>query len=645
MMKGKNTVIHHKIWRTSAAFLAAFVLSASISLPVWSDSTEKRVLTLENGSSLADVNGKLYYSEKPIIKKGTVMVPVGVFKKAFGSQIKLEGNSRVRVLHGPHAVVMSIGSTTAWVNGKKIKLPVQPQMVSGTLMVPLRPVAEGIGAKIHKGNNGKLSVSMDVVDKDEKVKNETDIDIDAAVSKTRIGDSYYEWSMNYPSGMIIGGGSDNESVAVFADATGRYYLEVHATPQQVKLNSEDLLHKLVKEARLQGDIVLDQTVVTEAATPYARIVSRDAESVLWEIRGYYANDKVYNIYFADTSAAHYKDLDKHAGLLNSFKPSFHAGDKNLKDLSSIENGLRRVMNPDYGIAVGVPADWQVNHQEMFYGDEEKGYLSIRVTSAPKGISGTLNGWVDQIKGWFEEAFVSESYEIIGVTPVTISDVKGLMLEARYNFGDGWTREYEILLQKNGYRYYLEYVVPEGQEETGRAWEDVLNSLHIDYDVVPANFGRIGEEDHLTDKSKVTVKSSAAYNYHVAIPRYWTAINDRFESSKVEYGFVGGSFEIMADQEIEADYVISGLKQYYKEAASGSSEVKLLGADNITFAGVPAVSLKSHRVRDGISYSSNQIVFESGGVTYTISTVLNDANATDAQKQAIEKALASFELTK
>lgn len=644
MMKGENNVIHNKKWRTSAALLAAFVLSTSLSMSVWGDSIEKRVLTLQKGSSAAVVNGESYTIAKPYMKQGTVMVPVGVFKKAFGSQIKLEGNSRIRVLQGPHAVVMSIGSTTAWVDGKKIKLSVEPQMVSGTLMVPLRPVAEGIGAKVQTDKNGKLSISMVVTDKDESVQNNTDID--ATAGKTRIGNSYFGWSMNYPSGMVIGGGSDNEGVAVFADATGRYYLEVHATPQQVKLDTEDLLQKLVKDARISGDIVLDRETVTQAAVPYARIVSRDAEGVLWEGRGYYANNKVYGIYFADGEASHYKDLDKHAGLLNSFKPSFNAGDKSLKDLSSIENGLRSVVNTDYGIVLGVPASWAVNNQEMFYGDEEKGYLSIRVTSAPKGTAGTLNGWADQLKNWLAEAFVPKAYEVVGLTPVTISDAKGQIQEVRYNFGDGWTTEYEVMVQKNGYRYYIEYTVPEGQEETAKAWKDVLNSIYIDYDVVPDSFGRIGDEDFLMDKSKVTVKSSNAYRYNVAIPRYWTAINDRFESSTVEYGFVGGSFEITADKETEAEYVISGLKQYYKEATSGnSSEVKLLGSDNITFAGVPAVSFKAHQVKDDIAYTSNQIVFESGGITYTISTVLNDANATEAQKQAIEKALASFELVK
>ena len=61
---------------------------------------EKRVLTVQNGSSTASVNGTSYTIAKPQLKQGVLMAPLGVFKKAFGSEIKLEGENRVRLLQG-----------------------------------------------------------------------------------------------------------------------------------------------------------------------------------------------------------------------------------------------------------------------------------------------------------------------------------------------------------------------------------------------------------------------------------------------------------------------------------------------------------------------------------------------------------------
>ena len=72
---------------------------------------------------------------------------------------------------------------------------------------------------------------------------------------------------------------------------------------------------------------------------------------------------------------------------------------------------------------------------------------------------------------------------------------------------------------------------------------------------------------------------------------------------------------------------------------------MLGVDQITFAGVPAVSFKVHQVKNGVGYTTEEIVFESGDTAYTIMTTLNDANATEVQQAALARTLSSFELVK
>jgi hypothetical protein len=113
---------------------------------------------------------------------------------------------------------------------------------------------------------------------------------------------------------------------------------------------------------------------------------------------------------------------------------------------------------------------------------------------------------------------------------------------------------------------------------------------------------------------------------------------------VEYGFAGGGFEITAQKDTTAEVIVSNLKRYYNEASAASS-VKLLGVDQITFAGVPAVSFKVHQVKNGVGYATEEIVFESGDTAYTIMTTLNDANATEVQQAALARTLSSFELVK
>ncbi|GAB6927503.1 hypothetical protein JCM10914A_14860 [Paenibacillus sp. JCM 10914] len=584
------------------------------------------------------MNGTSYTIAKPIVRQGVLMVPLGVFKKAFGSEIRLEGENRVRLLQGPHTIVLVLDNRVAWIDGKKVQLPAEPTMINGTLMVPLRAVATGIGAAV-SSDSGKLSISLTVKDKEDKPDQDV---INNSSGKTRVGNSYYGWSINYPSWMIVGYGTDDESGTAFNDATGRYYLEVHSSTQLVELDADDLLEQLLKEMSDSGDIVLHQETITSGTASYARAITRDRDGVLWESRQYYANDKVYELFFADFEAAHYKDMDKHASLLGSFKTTYNRVDKSVKDVSTIVDGLREAGNEEYGIWLGVPAGWQMNNHDMLYGSEGEGYVSVSVTSAPTGKEGTLSAWSEQLKRWMEESFIAGSYEIKGLTSVEVSGVKGQVQEVRYTYGKQWITEYEVMVQKNGYRYYLEYAIPDDRKEKLPDLQKLLDSVEIDYEIVPSSFGRIGGEEFLIDKTQMRSKSSRAYKYGVDIPRYWQPISDQFELSPVVYGFAGGDFEISAQKDTAADFIVSSLKRYYNEVSSGSgNSIKVLGIEHITFAGVPAVSFKIHQVKKGIGFTTREIIFESGDITYTIRTQLNDANATPMQQAALERALNSF----
>lgn len=218
---------------------------------------------------------------------------------------------------------MTIGSTTAWKDGVKIKLAAPPRMVSGVLMVPLRFVSGVLGARIMPESGGGLRVTLAPSVTETSAAGQGGIDSDAG--KTRIGNSYLQWSMNYPAGLVAGDNGGDESVATFTSAEKGYYLEVHASPFATPLDAEGLLEHLVRSSEEGGETVLDREAVPGAKTPYARIVSKDSSGALWEGRQYFADGRLYEVYLTDDNAANYKDLAKYAALLNSFQPVFDTG--------------------------------------------------------------------------------------------------------------------------------------------------------------------------------------------------------------------------------------------------------------------------------------------------------------------------------
>lgn len=598
---------------------------------------DKLQLSLKVGSTIATVNGKKVIIQQPFIENGSVMVPLGVFKKTFGSTVSLNQDDVVKVMYGSHTGAMSLGELTAWKDGVKVNLPAAPRMVSGVLMVPLRFVAGVLGASISQVSGGGLLVTLTPVVADDEASEETGIDSD--VGKTRIGNSYFKWSLNYPSGLIVGDSGGDESVASFMSADTLYYLEVHASLQEAPVDLDDLLEQLVREAEEGGETVLDRGIFPEALSPYARIVSKDSSGALWEARGYYADERLYVIYLTDDNAVNYKDLTKHEGLLNSFEPSFDAKDHKIRDLSTVQDGLRAAYNEDYGISLQVPADWAKDDQRLYYESNQGSHLSVKVTSAPTG--STLKSWAEELDMKSKDSYITDAYVSKGNSNVEISGVSAQVYESQINLGNGWTTEYQVLLLKNGYRYYFEYSIPAGQEKDKAKFKAIVSSIDIDFDQVKENFGRLKSDDYSDLRHKATTKTSKTYGYAIDIPRLWTPYGDDFERQSVEYQFTGGRFQIQSNPDGAMEYTINLLKEYYQNNNNDPKGPQIESVVESTVAGVPATIITVHQSKNGIPFRTKQIVSENNEGVYTITITLNDANATEEQQAVLDKTLQSF----
>ncbi|WP_426333542.1 stalk domain-containing protein [Paenibacillus silvae] len=629
-----------KSWlRVLSTAVLAGALLAGTALPVWaSDDLVTSELRVKAGSTSAFINGKKQNITKPLVIQGVTMVPVGVFKKAFGSEIVLEKNDVIKIKQGPHVAALTINSPIAWIDGIKVELGTAPKMVNGVLMVPLRPVATGIGATIAPNSSGEVVIRLL-----QTGEGTDDGGIDLDKGKTRIGNSYYGWSIHYPADLLVLQSSEQESMMTFGAADESYYLEVYVSDQNVALDADDLLTQLVQVAKQSGDTILDREAVAAKNKPYARVVVKDMDGLLWELRQYVHDGRQYDVYLADYEATNYKDLGKHASLLNSFEPSYAQSDRTIKDLSTVEDGMRAVWNEDYGIGLTVPAGWSIDNKNMVYEGEDGAYLQLRVTSAKAGA--TVKDWSDQLHKWMSDTFTPESYEQVGSFKTEIYGETAEVNEFRYNFGAGWQTEFDVLLQKNGYRYYVEYTFPEEQKDD-RAWfERIMKSIEIEFEMVEDNFGQLDEDPYLTDKTKTITRTSKRYHYSVDIPRYWTPYSDKFESSPVIYTFTGGELSIAATEDKSIEMTVSQLREAYADAAKTRKSFNPIRSEELTFAGVPAFSFTYHESDKGVPYTGRQIVFEKNGTTYTITTGLNDANRTQVQADMLEKAVNSFTFIK
>lgn len=87
---------------------------------------------------------------QPVIINGTTLVPVrGIFEN-LGGQVAWDGATQTAtVTRGTTQVVLRIGEPTISVNGKPVQLTTLPEVINGSTMVPLRVISEALGAEVH----------------------------------------------------------------------------------------------------------------------------------------------------------------------------------------------------------------------------------------------------------------------------------------------------------------------------------------------------------------------------------------------------------------------------------------------------------------------------------------------------------------
>ncbi len=85
----------------------------------------------------------------PVINQGRTLVPVRVIAEGIGARVEWEQTKRkATVTSGDKKVVLALDSNEAWVNGKQAKLDTPPLVLENRILLPLRFVGEALGATV-----------------------------------------------------------------------------------------------------------------------------------------------------------------------------------------------------------------------------------------------------------------------------------------------------------------------------------------------------------------------------------------------------------------------------------------------------------------------------------------------------------------
>lgn len=596
------------------------------------------------GSGQMTVNGEKVKIQAPYNSGKVAMAPLSVFTnaKGFAATLKPSGKN-LQLTYLKHKLVLTKGSKSATFDGKKATLPVAPVDKSSVTMVPLEAIAKALGLKVTTDSKTKEFVIKGTSATPAPAS--TSIDSDAG--KSKIGDSYYKWSMNYPTGLVQDTQSENGDSLVFRDVKKEYYLGIFVEEAVDDLTTAEKRERLQAYVQKDETILDKKTVSVSLGISYEKIVTKNKSGFFYEQRGIQANKQFYVVVFGK-KAANLSELNKETGILDSFKTLFNASDKTLKDLTKIIGGFKSLSYEDYGLTLQLPVAWASDPELSYpYYSYDDAYVWLDVTSPEAGM--TTDEWIERKLKRFTDSFSPQYGQIGDRFDVVWNGIPAKVVKIRYSYDTvEWWEEYEIFALNGNYRYYIEFGYTDAMKvKKGVSLDQLLKTLKINFATVESTFGEIEDEYLTKDRTKTSVKTNTKYGYSMTIPDHWTMTSKELETDELEYLFQGGSYEVnVLEGNYNAYLIYENIKAELQEQAAVDNKFVVVETTMTTFAGQTAYKLVVENKNSNdktFPYRNITYVFTYNGKLYVVDGVYFLANASEFIVKQLEDALNSFKV--
>jgi hypothetical protein len=124
--------------------------TATVTVTYTKPVVKQTVVKVQIGSDIMTVNGKVVQLDAaPEIVNGRTFLPLRAISEALGATVDYIADTQgITVVLGTNTIGLQIGNTSAVVNGTVMTLDAPPYIKNSRTMVPLRVIAEGLGAQV-----------------------------------------------------------------------------------------------------------------------------------------------------------------------------------------------------------------------------------------------------------------------------------------------------------------------------------------------------------------------------------------------------------------------------------------------------------------------------------------------------------------
>jgi len=318
------------------------------------ESAEKVEISFSVGDDTLQINGTGVQVEKPYIAGvGVTLVPLRVITEAFGATVEWVAETQTILLSYPDVkIVLQINNPVAEVNGKAEALLYPPELTAnGFTMVPLRFISETFGATVSFDEaTSRITVLKESVSQEGSL-------VQGAIEESRVGDSYYKWSMDTPVGMeMIERSFDGIHTAFQKDENNTIEIIIMPTEKDYDFERD---FSGIKQTLQNMTLVAADKDTSDANKKTMHFQAKD-KSTFIDFWMYVTKDFTYSV-AGSFDAADTETRTEGSRILKSFDLSFTNSD--TYDLSNVKDGYRTFHAESMNFKINVPRNFYMSSSE------------------------------------------------------------------------------------------------------------------------------------------------------------------------------------------------------------------------------------------------------------------------------------------
>ncbi len=482
------------------------------------DENTSTVITVsfKAGTGSYTVNGKAVKAEASAVVKGKTFVSVKVIADALGASFTPDLKKKTAVIkYNDVEIKITDKKQEAIIAGKKTKMDAAPYIKNSSFMATITFLADVFGADL-TNSGGKVTFTKEIANPNSikdfgtLIKNS---------NKSKVGDSYYNWSMKLPRELTLSSRSFNGDSNTFMSQDESYGLVIAIKDRDKDTTLEDEQQYLREEA--EESTLIDYGTYELNGVEFAEIVYKDSD-ITFVKRIYMTDTKEFIQVLVLENDKSYLD-DKFQDLIDSFQFKFNK-DGSTEDLSDVTTaGYRKYQDTQLKWSAKILPYWSEYKDENVHNEVEFDgllgeNLTVNIYSLEKGE--TLDSITASAIKSYECDYNPEMFKFERQESAVIGGVKCNKLYYKYTKLDKPKYGCDIFFADKNYKYVLCYELPEesyNDSNKRMMVEGMINSFRFEQ-LDLKSIGKLMDPSKITASTKTRTIEDDYYSFK--LPSGW-----------------------------------------------------------------------------------------------------------------------------